>query len=100
MKLIDSAQFQRLKELKQLGPVYNVFPGASHNRFEHCVGVSYLVIFVDFYYYSSRKAGEWIHQFKMAQLVYLQKRYGHDIKVVLFFVIAISNIHLCLSEQL
>jgi len=40
--VMDTPQFQRLRDLKQVGGVYLVFPGAAHNRFEHCVGVSYL----------------------------------------------------------
>ncbi|KAK4535046.1 hypothetical protein CDCA_CDCA03G1071 [Cyanidium caldarium] len=42
VEVCDTPHFQRLRDLKQLGTVYWTFPGASHNRFEHCVGTAHL----------------------------------------------------------
>lgn len=42
VKIIDTFEFQRLRNIKQLGSGYYVFPSASHNRFEHSIGTAYL----------------------------------------------------------
>jgi HD superfamily phosphohydrolase len=37
--LVDTAEFQRLSQITQLGLVSRVYPGARHTRFEHALGV-------------------------------------------------------------
>lgn len=39
MKLITSKPFERLRYIKQLGFVDVIYPGASHNRYQHSLGV-------------------------------------------------------------
>jgi len=41
-KLIDTAVFRRLQNIKQLSHAYVVYPSAIHTRFEHALGVNHL----------------------------------------------------------
>lgn len=39
---MDSSPFQRLRYVRQLGHAFLVYPGATHNRFEHALGTYHL----------------------------------------------------------
>ncbi len=39
VRVVNSPEYQRLRSIHQLALTYNVYPGASHKRFEHCLGV-------------------------------------------------------------
>lgn len=41
--LVNTPIFQRLHWIKQLGPLYTIFPSAQHSRYSHSVGVFHIV---------------------------------------------------------
>ena len=43
LPIIDSYEFQRLRNIKQLATAQYAFPGASHTRFAHSIGTFYVM---------------------------------------------------------
>ena len=43
LDLIDSPEFQRLRNIRQLGLCFTTFHGAEHSRFQHAIGVMWLM---------------------------------------------------------
>jgi hypothetical protein len=74
--VIDAVEFQRLRSIKQLGFAEISFPGATHNRFIHSIGVSHLAgvvfdhLFKTFPFSSGRVRNRFRQTFKLAGLLH------------------------------
>ncbi|MBI4540579.1 MAG: HD domain-containing protein [Gemmatimonadetes bacterium] len=44
VRIMDTGAFQRLRYIRQLGLAHLVYPGATHTRFDHAVGVYHLAV--------------------------------------------------------
>jgi HD superfamily phosphohydrolase len=44
LRLVDTAAYQRLRYIRQLGFAHLVYPGATHTRFDHALGVYHLAV--------------------------------------------------------
>lgn len=44
VQIMDTAAFQRLRYIRQLGHAHLVYPGATHTRFDHALGVYHLTV--------------------------------------------------------
>ncbi len=42
LRILDTTEMQRLRNVRQLGATHLIYPGAQHSRFEHSIGTAHL----------------------------------------------------------
>lgn len=86
--LIDTLLFQRLHYIHQMGLAYLVYPGATHSRFEHSLGVTHIATLIfdrlcdsvrpDLFQYVPRKGSvEYSYWKKVLRIAALCHDLGH-----------------------
>ena len=73
--IIDTPIFQRLRHVTQIGLAYLVYPGATHTRFSHSIGVLHLASRVG---YNLMREGHLTHdEVRLLRLAVLLHDVGH-----------------------
>ena len=67
--IIDHPAFQRLRRVRQLGMAHMVFPGATHNRFEHSLGAVHVAqLIIDHVNANFRKPKDEFQEWEMMEI--------------------------------
>jgi HD superfamily phosphohydrolase len=75
-RLIDTPEFQRLRRVKQLGVSEFTFPGATHTRFSHSIGVFHVAR--QLMKIAKKQCGDWNHsKARVALIAALLHDIGH-----------------------
>jgi HD superfamily phosphohydrolase len=77
--LIDSAPFQRLRYIRQLGGTYFVYPGATHSRFEHSLGTMELATRIFDRILQTKDTGDWLPSPAYAKKIVRLAALCHDL---------------------
>ena len=72
LRVVSTKPFQRLRNVKHLGLVDYVFPGATYARFSHCLGACHLTgrILESLKLSNTQIDGEKIQRYRMAALLH------------------------------